>query len=195
MSGTVGLERPKAIGAWLRGVFWGVGAARSPPAMLTFADMVVWGVLRSQDEHTGDDKIFGRRFIRLSPRAHALPLNFNSFFCFYMRLWKLYGEANESIYFHEYRWQGGEESQCDGVPVFTADRVTISRGRGGVNFLIGLRRELNCQRRANSQPRVDGKRAKLAASGLALDSRGHEPDLRRKIREGWSLEHGDALLV
>ena len=34
MSGTVGLERPSEMGAWLRGVFWGVGAVPSVPEAL-----------------------------------------------------------------------------------------------------------------------------------------------------------------
>ena len=41
MSGTVGRERPAAIGAWVNGVFWGVGAVIFDWEMGTLADMVV----------------------------------------------------------------------------------------------------------------------------------------------------------
>lgn len=40
MSGTVGLERPRAIGAWFKGVFWGVGAVRFEPVILRLDDIV-----------------------------------------------------------------------------------------------------------------------------------------------------------
>ena len=42
MSGTVGRESPSAMGAWDKGVFWGVGAVRlDPPEMGTLDDMMV----------------------------------------------------------------------------------------------------------------------------------------------------------
>ena len=40
MSGTVGLERPRAIGAWFKGVFWGVGAVIFEPVILRLDDIV-----------------------------------------------------------------------------------------------------------------------------------------------------------
>ena len=48
MSGTVGRERPWAMGAWVRGVFWGVGAVGSTWLMGMLTDMAAsekerWG--------------------------------------------------------------------------------------------------------------------------------------------------------
>lgn len=40
IAGTVGLERPNAMGPWLRGVFWGVGAVMPGPEIGTLEDIV-----------------------------------------------------------------------------------------------------------------------------------------------------------
>jgi hypothetical protein len=41
ISGTVGLERPREIGAWVRGVFWGVGAVMLAEEMGTLDDILM----------------------------------------------------------------------------------------------------------------------------------------------------------
>lgn len=77
MSGTVGLERPSAMGAALSGVFCGVGAAGSlEPEMFRFEDILCF-FFRVRGGRPGDEIDTGREFqtaaIKMCDGFHGRP--------------------------------------------------------------------------------------------------------------------------